>query len=105
MKMYANIISPKEAKKMLSERNDIIIIDVRGESEYRQGHIKNSKLIPLEYLKSNIINQVPNKSSTIFIYCKTGKKSKIGYEYLKELGYSNVYNMGGIMDWPYEMER
>ncbi|AUN10089.1 sulfurtransferase [Clostridium botulinum] len=102
--MYVNTITPEEAKKMLDEREDITILDVRGENEYREGHIKGSKSIPLEFLETNVEDEVPDKNSTIFIYCKSGKKAKVGYGYLKELGYDNVYDMGGIMDWPYEIE-
>ncbi|MBU5298999.1 rhodanese-like domain-containing protein [Clostridium sporogenes] len=102
--MYINTITSEEAKKMIDEREDITILDVRGESEYREGHIKGSKLIPLEFLEANVEDEVPDKNSTIFIYCRSGKKAKIGCEYLKELGYDNVYDMGGIMDWPYEIE-
>ncbi|EJP6471523.1 rhodanese-like domain-containing protein [Clostridium sp. FAM 1755] len=103
--MYTNTITPKEAKKMLSERNDIIVLDVRNENEYREGHIKGSKLMPVESLETDIEDEVPDKNSTIFIYCNSGKKAKIGYDHLKELGYNNLYDLGGIEDWPYEIER
>ncbi|EJO5347590.1 rhodanese-like domain-containing protein [Clostridium botulinum] len=103
--MFSNIITPQEAKKMLSEREDIIILDIRTEGEYIEGHIKGSKLIPLEFLKINVEDEVPDKNSIIFIYCRSGRRTKIGYEYLSELGYKNVYDMGGIIDWPYEIER
>ncbi|MCR1933453.1 rhodanese-like domain-containing protein [Clostridium tepidum] len=103
--MYTNTITPKEAKKILSQRDDIIVLDVRNENEYREGHIKGSKLMPIELLETNIEDEVPDKNSTIFIYCNSGKKAKIAYEHLKELGYNNLYDLGGIEDWPYEIEK
>ncbi|MDU5014115.1 MAG: rhodanese-like domain-containing protein, partial [Clostridium botulinum] len=63
--MYINTITSEEAKKMIDEREDITILDVRGESEYREGHIKGSKLIPLEFLEANVEDEVPDKNSTI----------------------------------------
>ena len=102
--MCSNTITPQEANKILSERKDIVVLDVRTEDEYMDGHIKGSIVIPLEFLEMDIEDEVPDKNSIIFIYCTTGRKSEIGCDQLEDLGYENVYDLGGIMDWPYELE-
>ncbi len=97
-------ITPAEAKRRLDTEKDIILIDVRMDSEYAQRHIKNSVLIPLGVLQKEILMKIPDKSKTIFVYCQSGSRSKNASQILLKLGYTNVFDMGGIIGWPYEVE-
>ena len=104
----------KEERKMISyeDVNGIIenfenldhvyIIDVREEDEFESGHLINSYNIPLSRL-DDIENENISKDSKIVIYCRSGNRSKSAQERLNALGYTNVYDMGGIIDWPYDV--
>ena len=104
----------KEERKLISyeEVNGIIenfenlehvyIIDVREEDEYESGHLINSYNIPLSRL-DDIENENISKDSKIIIYCRSGNRSKTAQEKLNSMGYTNVYDMGGIVNWPYDV--
>ena len=104
----------KEERKMISfeEVNGIIenyenlehvyIIDVREEDEYEEGHLINSYNIPLSRLE-DINNENISKDAKIIIYCRSGNRSKTAQERLNNMGYTNVYDMGGITNWPYDI--
>lgn len=79
------------------------IIDVREVSEYEEGHLINSYNVPLSRIDD--IKNVENIAldSKIIVYCKSGNRSKTAQARLEELGYTDVYDMGGITDWPYEV--
>lgn len=98
-------ITPSEAKKLLDEKDDILLLDVRTKREYKLEHIKDSLLIPLSSLGEKIEAKVPAKTSTIIVYCRSGNRSSTAATKLVEMGYSNVYDLGGIINWPYETER
>ncbi|OFI06977.1 thiosulfate sulfurtransferase PspE precursor [Clostridium acetireducens DSM 10703] len=95
-------ISPEKAKEKISSNKNIIILDVRTKKEYRKEHIPNSVLIPLNILDREVENKIPNKDSTIFVYCRTGNRSKSASNILIKKGYMNVYDLGGIEKWPYK---
>ncbi|MEN8904878.1 MAG: rhodanese-like domain-containing protein [Clostridiales bacterium] len=97
-------ISPKDAKKQLDEDDKIILLDVRTQEEYDESHIPKSKLIPVDVLDKNAESELKDKESKIFVYCRSGNRSVTASEILIDLGYTNVYNLGGIIDWPYETE-
>lgn len=97
-------ITMEEAKTELDKNSEIILIDVRTEDEYQEKHIKNSISIPLDMLEKEIKNKVSDENSIIFVYCKSGTRSKQAAEKLINLGYKNVYNIGGIDDWKYDTE-
>lgn len=104
----------EEERKMISyeEVNGIIenyenlehvyIIDVREEDEYEEGHLINSYNIPLSRLE-DINNENISKDAKIIIYCRSGNRSKTAQEKLNNMGYTNVYDMGGITNWPYDI--
>ncbi|KLU67371.1 putative adenylyltransferase/sulfurtransferase MoeZ [Desulfosporosinus acididurans] len=94
-------IDPSEAKKRLDTEKDIILLDVRTEREYVENHIPRSTLIPLNVLAREAGQKLPNKQAVIFVYCRSGNRSKAAVKMLLKLGYSNVYNLGGIIRWPY----
>lgn len=96
-------ISPEEAKKRLDSEKGIIILDVRTRKEYESGHIQNSVLIPVDKLKDNALENLKDKETPIFVYCRSGNRSVTAANILVNLGYKNVYNLGGINDWPYEV--
>lgn len=96
-------ITPEEAKKRLDSGEDIILLDVRTEEEYDNGHIRDSILIPVDTLKAEAENKVNDKETTIFVYCRSGNRSTTAAKILVELGYKNVYNLDGINSWPYEI--
>lgn len=81
-----------------------LILDVRTDEEYAAGHISNSVLIP-DYEINTIQSKYVNKDITIFVYCRTGHRSKNAVMNLLKLGYKNVYDVGGIIDYPYTLEK
>jgi phage shock protein E len=97
-------ITPEAAKKILDEDNNSILLDVRTESEYNSKHIPNSKLIPVDELENRAEDELSDKNATIIVYCRSGNRSKTASKKLLDLGYQNVYDLGGIIDWPYETE-
>jgi phage shock protein E len=96
-------ITPEQAKKRLESEKDIILLDVRTKEEYVTGHIKDSVLIPVDKLKEEAVKILKNKETPIFVYCRSGNRSVTAANILIEQGYKNVFNLGGIIDWPYEV--
>ena len=94
-------ISPKEVYSMISDDNTYIL-DVRENDEYNSGHIKNSINIPLSTISEDIKKIVPI-DSVVIVYCMSGNRSKMAGNMLLEIGYSKVYDMGGITNWNYEI--
>lgn len=96
-------ISPEEAKTLMDTETDYIILDVRTAEEYAEGHIPNAVNLDHEDVPSKAEAMLPDKDALILVYCRSGRRSKIAAEALVELGYSNVKEFGGIIDWPYEI--
>jgi len=94
-------ISAKEAKEMM-ETQEVIIVDVRTQAEYNEGYIENAILIPNESI-SGAPSELPDKNALILIYCRSGNRSKQAADKLVALGYTKIYDFGGIIDWPYEI--
>ena len=92
-------ISMAEAVKMMGEGEGYIILDVRREDEYAEGHIPGAINLPNEEIGSSEITELPDKSQTILVYCRSGRRSKEAAEKLARLGYTAVYEFGGIIDW------
>lgn len=101
---YKNI-KPAEAKELLNSEKSAVLLDVRTQQEYNEGHIPNSLLIPLDGLKESVESKIPDKEAKTLIYCRSGSRSKQAADILISKGYKNVYNLGGIIDWPYEIEK
>lgn len=95
-------ISPSDAKKRLDSEKGIILLDVRSRDEYMKKHIKSSTLIPVNVLANEAGKRLPNKDADIFVYCASGSRSSMAAKILLKMGYTKVYNMGGIFNWPYE---
>jgi phage shock protein E len=96
-------IKPDEAKKRLDAGENIILLDVRTEEEYKEGYIDGAMLIPLDKLQSEAEFKLLDKNAPIFIYCRSGRRSITAVGILASQGYNNLYNLGGILDWPYEV--
>ena len=95
-------ITAAEAQKIMDEGVPYILLDVRTEEEYKEAHIAGSILLPHTDISSNALEQLPDKNEIILIYCRSGRRSAEAAEALAQMGYSHVYDFGGIIDWPYE---
>lgn len=96
-------ISAEEAKEMI-DSEELVILDVRTKEEYDQAHIEGAILIPDYQLKEQAESKLPNKEEKILLYCRSGNRSESAAKILIEMGYSKVYDFGGIIDWPYELQ-
>ena len=96
-------ITSVEAKKIMDTQSDIYILDVRDPDELDEGYIENSVLIPLDILSENVENKLPDKSKTLLVYCRSGKRSMEAAQILEDMGYKNVYDFGGILEWPFDL--
>ena len=96
-------ISGAEAKALMDSESGYIIIDARTQEEYDQGHIPGAILIPEYEIADRAEKELPDKDQLILVYCRSGRRSKIAAEELVKLGYSNVKEFGGIIDWEYEI--
>ena len=96
-------ISGAEAKALMDSESGYIIIDARTQEEYDQGHIPGAILIPEYEIADRAAKELPDKDQLILVYCRSGRRSKIAAEELVKLGYNNVKEFGGIIDWEYEI--
>ena len=101
--VYVNITA-EEAKQIMDTEEGYIILDVREQNEYDAGHIPGAILISHEEIAEKAEDVLTDKDQLILIYCRSGRRSKIAAEALAELGYTNIKEFGGIIDWPYEVE-
>lgn len=96
-------ISAREAKEIIDNKSNIIIIDVRREDEYQTGHIEDAICIPNEVISNQAESLLPDKEQEILVYCRSGNRSSQAVNKLLDLGYTNVKDFGGIIDWPYKI--
>ena len=101
--VYMNITA-EEAKVIMDSQEGYIILDVRAQAEYDEGHIPGAIVIPHTEIEARAEEELPDKGQLILDYCRSGRRSKIAAEALVELGYTNIREFGGILDWPYETE-
>mgnify|MGYP004633788603 FL=1 len=94
-------IDGEKVYQMIKDK-DTYIIDVREDYEYKSGHLPNSYNIPLGHINSISLNNFSH-TSTIIVYCRSGNRSNTAANLLIKLGYENVYDMGGITNWPYDL--
>ena len=100
---YENITA-QEAKELMDREEGYIILDVRTEEEYAQGHIPGAILIPDYEIETKAEAILTDKNQMILVYCRSGRRSKNAAQALLELGYTDIREFGGIIDWPYEIE-
>ena len=98
-------ISMDEAVKMMRDEKDYIILDVRRPDEFAEGHIPGAINVPNEEIGTAEIADLPDKSQLILVYCRSGRRSKEASEKLVKLGYTNIVEFGGILDWKGEIEK
>ncbi|MBR6321250.1 MAG: rhodanese-like domain-containing protein [Lachnospiraceae bacterium] len=96
-------IPPEEAKAIMDSGRDCIILDVREETEYREGHIAGALLIPVGQIEEKCRELLPDEEQLILVYCHSGVRSVIAAKKLAKLGYRQVKDFGGLMNWPYEL--
>ncbi len=97
-----SLISPADARTMLDGESDAYLLDVRTQDEFDQGHIPGSALLPYDEIQARADELPADKAMPIIVYCRSGRRSAIAAESLKALGYTEIYDLGGIQDWPYE---
>ena len=98
-------ITQEEAKEMM-DTQEVIILDVQEQDEYDGGHIPGAVLLPVGTIdETTAAELIPEKDSTVLVYCRSGNRSKTASSTLAELGYTNIYEFGGINTWPYETEQ
>ena len=97
-------ISAEKAMEFMETEKDYIILDVRTQEEYDEKHIPGAVLVPNESIGESEIEELPDKDQMILVYCRSGNRSKQASEKLAKLGYTNVYEFGGINNWTGEVE-
>ena len=98
-------VSMDEIKETMNENTDYIILDARTIEEYNEGHIPNAICIPNETIDESVTSKLPRKDQLILIYCRSGNRSKQAATTLANLGYTNLVEFGGVIDWDGEIVR
>jgi len=101
--VYVNITA-EEAKRIMDSEEGYIILDTRTQAEYDEGHIPGAIVISHDEIEEKAEQLLPDKDQLLLVYCRSGRRSKLAAEALVELGYTNIKEFGGIIDWPYEVE-
>ena len=96
-------ITAKEAKNIMNNETDYLILDVRTEEEFAEAHIEGAILIPDYEIAQKAESILTNKDQLILVYCRSGRRSKIAASELAAMGYTNIKDFGGIIDWPYDI--
>ena len=94
-------ISQEQAKARMDSGDPVVVLDVRTQEEYDQGHIANAVLLPLQRIGDSLPAELPDRDAEILVYCRSGNRSRQAAQKLADLGYTAVYNFGGINTWPY----
>ena len=101
--VYMNITA-QEAKEIMDREEGYVILDTRAQEEYDEGHIPGAILIPHDEILQKAESLLTDKDQLILVYCRSGRRRKLAAEDLQKLGYTNIKEFGGIIDWPYEVE-
>jgi rhodanese-related sulfurtransferase len=101
--VYVNITA-QQAKEIMDKEKGYVILDTRTQEEYDEGHIPGAILIPYDEILEKAEDVLTEKDQLILVYCRSGRRSKLAAEDLVKLGYTNIKEFGGIIDWPYETE-
>ncbi len=96
------LITPEEAYKNMEEDPDIVLVDVRTPQEYEESHVPGSILLPLDQLEELAPERLPDTDAVIYLICRSGNRSAQAARLLEEMGYTRLYDLGGIQQWPYE---
>ena len=98
-------ISLEEAKQLMKDEEGYIILDVRTKEEFAEGHIPGAICVPNETISGEMPEELPEQNQLILVYCRSGNRSKQASKKLAELGYTNIKEFGGIIDWDGEIEK
>ena len=96
-------LSAEEAKAVMDSGESVIVLDVREQSEYDAGHIPGAVLLPSGSVQQMAADVLPDKDAKILVYCRSGNRSRTAANVLVGLGYTQVYDFGGIINWPYDV--
>jgi rhodanese-related sulfurtransferase len=97
-------ITPAKAKELLAAKQSAILLDVRTNDEFAAGHIAKAILLPYdEITATTAAKAIPSKDTTVVVYCRSGRRSAIAAAALVQLGYTKVFDLGGINEWPYQI--
>lgn len=99
VELNTRYVSMDEITEIMEQNEGYVILDVRTHEEYNEGHIPNAICIPNETIDESVINELPDKNQLILIYCRSGNRSKQATKKLENLGYTNLVEFGGIIDW------
>ena len=102
--VYMNITA-EEAKQIMDSEEGYIILDTRTQEEYDEGHIPGAIVIPHDEITDRAEEELPDKDQLLLVYCRSGNRSKQAAQKLVNLGYTNIVEFGGIMDWKGEIEK
>ena len=97
-------ITAEEAKKIMDSEEGYIILDTRTQEEYDEAHIPGAIVIPHDEITDRVEEELTDKDQLLLVYCRSGRRSKLAAEALVKLGYTNIKEFGGIIDWPYDVE-
>ena len=100
---YMNITA-QQAKEIMDSREGYIILDTRTQEEYDESHIPGAILIPYDEILEKAEDVLTDKDQLMLVYCRSGRRSKLAAQDLQTLGYTNIKEFGGIIDWKYEVE-
>lgn len=101
--VYVNITA-QQAKEIMDTQKGYVILDTRTREEYDESHIPGAILIPYDEILQKAESVLTDKNQLLLVYCRSGRRSKLASEDLVKLGYTNIQEFGGIIDWPYEVE-
>jgi len=96
-------ITPEEVKNMQTKKESFVLVDVRTQEEFDEGHISGATLVPSDEITEVAEEKLPDEDAKIVVYCRSGGRSQMVAKQLIEMGYKNVYDLGGILDWPYDV--
>ena len=94
-------ISPEEARELIGKPG-VVLLDVRTQEEYDEGHIEGAALLPYDAIAADSAALPADKDAAIIVYCRTGRRSALAAQTLSDLGYTKIYDLGGIQSWPYK---
>ncbi|MDR1015925.1 MAG: rhodanese-like domain-containing protein [Coriobacteriales bacterium] len=100
----ASKISPEEALALLEREPAARLIDVRPAVAYLGGHIPGAKSLPIVQLAAAAVSALPDQTAPVVAYCQTGQQSPKACQILADLGYQEVYDLGGVESWPYPLQ-
>lgn len=98
------VLTPEQAKELMAAEPDCLILDVREEEEYITGHVFQAIPFTLSTISRETAEElIPSRDTPLLVYCRSGKRSRQAALKLAALGYTRVYDFGGLADWPYEL--